>query len=192
MSRIPFNDRLRPASCASGAEETTSLRLQVSRKFQRRRHAEDHEAVAGTGAGDVKELAFGVVSLVEIGLVGDRLDPRRSRTKTPTSPGSAPATVAARMKRAIASTSPGRVRRAHDPRYRPVEDRNGGAAPLFPAIHVANHAAGQAAEAAGLGTAPDHHRQARLLWRDEAWGSIRDRALEGRDYCTQNFPVPLR
>ena len=36
--------------------------------------ASNEEVIAGAGAGDVEEVAFGVVDLVEVGVVGDGFD----------------------------------------------------------------------------------------------------------------------
>jgi hypothetical protein len=48
---------------------------EIVEEFRRRFDAGDEEMVAGAGAGDVEEVAFGVVDLLEVGIVRDRLDP---------------------------------------------------------------------------------------------------------------------
>jgi hypothetical protein len=48
--------------------------LDLYRQLRGRLDAADQQAVAGAGAGDVEEVALGVVDLFEVGLVGDGLD----------------------------------------------------------------------------------------------------------------------
>jgi len=52
---------------------------QVVEKLRRRVEAGDEQGVAGAGAGDIQQVAFGVVDLLEVGTVCHRLYPPLQR-----------------------------------------------------------------------------------------------------------------
>ena len=50
------------------------LSVEIIEKLRRRLDARDQQMIARAGAGDVEQVALGVVDLLQIGVVADRLD----------------------------------------------------------------------------------------------------------------------
>jgi hypothetical protein len=50
------------------------LHPQIVEKFGRRFDASDQQVVSCAGASDIEQVAFGIVDLLQIGIVADRLD----------------------------------------------------------------------------------------------------------------------
>ena len=55
------------------------LAEKIIEKLRGRIDAGDEEVIAGTGTGDVEEVALGVIDLCEVSVVGDALDTRLER-----------------------------------------------------------------------------------------------------------------
>src|ERR1017187_3088898 len=71
----PTRIRNRPRFPRSQSLFWSQWRSQIIQELRCRGGARHEQMVAGTGAGDVKQMTFGVVNVLKVGLVGDGLNP---------------------------------------------------------------------------------------------------------------------
>lgn len=62
------------ATIDKGLAEPSDLLSQVGKKLRGRLDARDEQVITGSGAGDVEEMPFRVIDLLQVGVVADRLD----------------------------------------------------------------------------------------------------------------------